>query len=131
MLLISAGLFWPCISSYPIVLQMSTSANRQWSRQVEVVEYIYMKSELITNEIRKTTASGPTGELILPCRLVPYCRTKNPTIMLTIETLSLPSKLKIPPSPAVKVNVIECFKISKKPLIAAVQKFSPVSATWQ
>jgi len=51
---------------------MSMSANRQCSRQIEVVEYICIKRELITNEIRNTTARGPTGELILPCRSGKY-----------------------------------------------------------
>jgi hypothetical protein len=43
---------------------MSTSANRQWRIQIEVVVYIDIKRALITNDIMKTTPRGPTGELI-------------------------------------------------------------------
>jgi len=43
-------------------------------------------------------------------------------------TVSLPRTLKMPPIPLVKAKVAVCFRINKNPLIAAVQKFSPVKA---
>lgn len=72
---------------------------------------------------------GPIGEVIFPWSVGKYWSAKKPQITLTTQTLSLPSKLKIPPIPAVKEKVIECLRIKRKPLMAAVQKFSPVSAT--
>lgn len=108
---------------------MSTSANRQCRRQTEVVEYIDMNSEAIISEIINTTKQGITGELITPWSSGKYCMTKNAAITFTMATAPLPIRLNMPPSPAVNVNVIECFRMSKNPLIAAVQKFSPVSAT--
>jgi len=52
-------------------------------------------------------------------------------ITFSTVTVSLPSRLKIPPRPLVNANVAVCFIINMNPLIAAVQKFSPVSTTWQ
>lgn len=52
-----------------------------------------------------------------------------PIITLSTVTVSLPNKLKIPPSPLVNANVAVCFNINTNPLIAAVQKFSPVRTT--
>ncbi len=50
-------------------------------------------------------------------------------IALSTLTLNLPRKLKIPPIPRVNANVAVCFSMRRKPLIAAVQKFSPVKTT--
>lgn len=108
---------------------MSTSANKQCRRHTDVVEYICMNRVAISIDNTKTTKRGATGELILPCKLGAYYSTKKPAITFTMATAALPIMLKMPPKPAVNINVMECLSTSRKPLIAAVQKFSPVKAT--
>jgi hypothetical protein len=110
---------------------MSTSANKQCNRHTEVVEYIDMNREQMSTDIRKTTNKGPTGELIPPCSCGAYCRMRKPATTLTIATAPFPIILNIPPRPAVNMKVMEFLRISKNPLMAAVQKFSPVRAIWQ
>ena len=52
-------------------------------------------------------------------------------IMLRTHTVNFPIKLKKPPNPPVKMKAPEFFRIKMNPFIAAMQKHSPVSATWQ
>lgn len=50
-------------------------------------------------------------------------------MVFPIAIANLPIKVKMKPTPPVKAKVAECLRISKNPLIAAVQKLSPVRTT--
>jgi len=106
---------------------MSISAKRQCKRQVAQVVYMPKNRLDMQKLMMNTIARGPKGELI-PLSSLQVSMMRNATKQLAIVTVILPKKLNKAPIPPVKIKAAEFLRMRQNPLMAAMQKLSPVNA---
>ena len=93
-----------------------------------VLELRLIKTDEIEYAIKNTMISGAIGKSGLSYKSGSYAIRKYMQMQVPPVTVNLPNKLNMPPIPPVNPKAPAFFKNKQKPLIAAVQKLSPVIA---